>query len=85
MFHPAIRPNTLTPNIVSQVTSALEEGQTVCLGRWTGRAQGSQILITRFSEESRNGPLVGPVPMGSAAPAAQGAYSLVHMWLGDWS
>jgi len=85
MFNPTIGPNTMTSDIKSQVSQALTEGQTVRLGRWTASPKGSgRVDLTRHSEDSRSGPLEGPVAFGSACPEGQASESLVTAWLGDW-
>jgi hypothetical protein len=85
MFNPRIGRTTSTPDIQTQVVTALVEGQTVRLGRWTASPLGGgRVEITRHSENSRNGPLVSPESQGAACPESQAGHSLVQHWLGDW-
>lgn len=85
MFNPTININRTTTEIKRLVAEALTGGQTVRLGRWTMSPAGDgQCQLTRYAEESRNGPLVGPVDRGTACPETQAADSLVTAWLGDW-
>lgn len=87
MFTPVISRFSTTVETKAQVAKALTEGQTVRLGRWTAAPAprgGGRIVITQYSEASRNGPLVDPVPFGGACPEVVGADALVNAWLGDW-
>ncbi len=85
MFTPVIGPTTSTSAIDAQIAQALSEGLTVRLGRFTARPTGGgSVAFTRFSEDSRSGPLNAPEPMGSACPEGQAAHSLLQHWKGDW-
>ena len=85
MFNPTIGPNTMTVDIQDQVVKALTSGESVRLGRWVASPTGSgPVSLTRYSEESRSGPLTGAVPMGSACPEWCAADIMIDRWKRDW-